>query len=446
MAKTRTRARGRASEPIDFDEGLPSRASGAEAYSRSTLSKRRGYDVEAEVGENHARGEAGARYRDAVDFDEGLPPRAEGLVKRDRSTRPSPEDEKDEDQVNRVVEKKARTVAKKSIEVPAVLTWDAVRSGALPKLGDPGMPESLAKDVPPELRFWKCASEADALLVREALVEAGLFTKESIREVNGEPRRVISEPVTKLFLPAPADESIAVVVPSRRRAVEKAAAYLAEGKEPVTLFGEDVVEAVGIETIVEKARTLRTDWLLAVKDSPEARKVIGKAFAIPNYADLVFATSADLLDPSSVEWVSGERTAEVLKFALADDRKINLLKAKKADANGDERIVFGVVLEPDEVDAQGDTISKEEIEQAAHRFLEDFGNLGLQHKEIVNGKLKLLESFIAPVDFEVDGSHVKAGTWLMKERVVDDALWKAVKAGKFTGFSIGGSAIRKPVT
>jgi DNA adenine methylase len=97
------------------------------------------------------------------------------------------------------------------------------------------------------------------------------------------------------------------------------------------------------------------------------------------------------------------------------------------------------------VDAQGDTISSEEIRQAAHKFMEDFGNLGLQHKTIVNGKLKLLESFIAPVDFDVDGESVKQGTWLMAERVVDDELWTAIRKGEITGFSIGGSAIRRKV-
>lgn len=43
----------------------------------------------------------------------------------------------------------------------------------------------------------------------------------------------------------------------------------------------------------------------------------------------------------------------------------------------DERYVLGIVLEPEVVDAQGDIYSAEEIRQAAHKFMEEFGGLGL---------------------------------------------------------------------
>lgn len=117
----------------------------------------------------------------------------------------------------------------------------------------------------------------------------------------------------------------------------------------------------------------------------------------------------------------------------------------KADAPpAEERYVFGVVLEPDVVDSQNDTYSAEEVRKAAHRFMEAHAQLGKQHSEIVTGKLKILESYVAPVDFAVGEQVIKAGTWLLAIRVVDDELWTAVKAGSFTGFSIGGTAIRQP--
>ena len=53
----------------------------------------------------------------------------------------------------------------------------------------------------------------------------------------------------------------------------------------------------------------------------------------------------------------------------------------------DERFVLGIVLEPEVVDAQGDVYSVEEIRGAAHRFMEEFGGLGLMHRLCVNGKL-----------------------------------------------------------
>jgi len=110
----------------------------------------------------------------------------------------------------------------------------------------------------------------------------------------------------------------------------------------------------------------------------------------------------------------------------------------------DERFVLGVVLEPEVVDAQGDIYSTEEIRNAAHRFMEDFQGLGLQHRDRVNGDVKILESYLAPEDLVVGETAIKKGTWLFGVRVLSDELWRMVKDGELTGFSIGGSARRKP--
>lgn len=119
---------------------------------------------------------------------------------------------------------------------------------------------------------------------------------------------------------------------------------------------------------------------------------------------------------------------------------------KAAPAGGDEQIVFGIVLEPDVVDAQNDIYTAESIRAAAERFMEVHGNMGLMHKGIINDKVQILESYLAPVDFTVGDTAIKKGTWLMSCRVADPELWAAVKGGSFTGFSIGGSAIRTPVS
>ena len=116
---------------------------------------------------------------------------------------------------------------------------------------------------------------------------------------------------------------------------------------------------------------------------------------------------------------------------------------KGVDPN-DERFVLGIVLEPEVVDAQGDIYSGEEIRRAAHRFMEEFGGLGLMHRLRVNGEVKVLESFLAPTDLEVGGVQVRKGTWLLAVRVLSDELWERVKGGDLTGFSIGGSARRVP--
>ncbi len=119
-------------------------------------------------------------------------------------------------------------------------------------------------------------------------------------------------------------------------------------------------------------------------------------------------------------------------------------KLLKGIAPSDERFVLGIVLEPEVVDAQGDIYSAEEIRAAAHRFMEEFGGLGLMHRLAVNDQVKVLECYLAPVDFELAGARVRKGTWLLGVRVLSDELWQQVKDGELTGFSIGGSARRVP--
>jgi DNA adenine methylase len=66
------------------------------------------------------------------------------------------------------------------------------------------------------------------------------------------------------------------------------------------------------------------------------------------------------------------------------------------------------------------------------------------HKQFINGDVSILESFIAPVSFTVGTTKVRKGTWLMALRVTSDKIWKQIKGGELTGFSIGGSAVRAP--
>jgi len=139
------------------------------------------------------------------------------------------------------------------------------------------------------------------------------------------------------------------------------------------------------------------------------------------------------------------------------------IKLHKLEAPAEERYVLGVVLEPDVIDATrvrehvvdgevvpasiGDTYSEEEVRKACHFWMENYAQIGLQHTRVIGGvpqryslapsQVRILECFLAPIDFELNGEMVKKGTWLLAVRVIDDALWEAVKRGELTGFSIG---------
>lgn len=119
--------------------------------------------------------------------------------------------------------------------------------------------------------------------------------------------------------------------------------------------------------------------------------------------------------------------------------KANTFIAKSED----EQFVLGPVLVPDTEDLQGDVVSADEIRQAAHRFMEWYQDIHLQHER--DTTLKVTESFVAPVDFQLGDYLVKAGTWLLGVHVTDPGIWQMVKDGRLRGFSIGGYAERVPV-
>jgi hypothetical protein len=97
---------------------------------------------------------------------------------------------------------------------------------------------------------------------------------------------------------------------------------------------------------------------------------------------------------------------------------------------GDERYVLGIVLEPETVDAQSDIYSAAEVRDAAHRFMQQYRNVGLMHQGLVNSQVKILESYVAPVSFQVDRAEVRKATWLLAVRIVADELWLQVKTGE----------------
>jgi DNA adenine methylase len=126
-----------------------------------------------------------------------------------------------------------------------------------------------------------------------------------------------------------------------------------------------------------------------------------------------------------------------------DEKKIvTKLFIPLTKAVADKRMITGVVLVPEQVDAHGDIYDADVIAKAAHDFLAGYnaGNeVALMHKDFKRD-FDLLESYVAPVDFALGDTSVKAGTWIITVRVNEDKIWDKVKKGEITGFSIGGKA------
>lgn len=116
---------------------------------------------------------------------------------------------------------------------------------------------------------------------------------------------------------------------------------------------------------------------------------------------------------------------------------LRLVKFKK-----EEREITGVVLEPDTFDAQKTIIKKSVIKKAASKFLANYNKktkLGVQHEDFTK-PFELYQSYIAPCNFVINGKVIKEGSWIIVLKVLDDEVWKKIKKGEITGFSIGGRA------
>ena len=233
---------------------------------------------------------------------------------------------------------------------------------------------------------------------------------------------------------------------------------------PGEWFDKDAV--IDLDDFVSTLKGIKGSFIAVLNDSPEnvaAFKKIGHIFRLKvneasgtggaKKASRLFCASFKVRKSDDIEPGNEYESINIQPDPLVDHddeggantmvfaKSIPIIKGTDPD---DERFVLGVVLEPDVVDAQGDVYSVDEVREAAHRFMEKFGGLGLMHRFRVNDQVKVLESYLAPADFRIGETQVRKGTWLLAVRILSDELWDQVKEGGLTGFSIGGSARRVP--
>jgi hypothetical protein len=194
------------------------------------------------------------------------------------------------------------------------------------------------------------------------------------------------------------------------------------------------------------------DKILAIKNSMVCRtsgQVEPKSFNKSHFID-----DLNFLDSNIESSIFSDLSKDIESDTSLDFRKFATSQTLKdgvelvghfisKSAEEEQRTVFGIVLEPETVDSQTDIYSEEEITKTAWNFMESFQQIGLQHSKMLEqGRVSILESYVAPCDFDVGGQTVKKGSWLLRVRVNDEEIWSSVKSGNLTGFSIGGSAVR----
>jgi 2'-5' RNA ligase len=137
------------------------------------------------------------------------------------------------------------------------------------------------------------------------------------------------------------------------------------------------------------------------------------------------------------------------------------IQINKALGDEEQRIVYGVVLDPYTVDAHNDWIPPAAIQKTAHGFMERGPVVGLHHTGVADAKV--VESFVE--EYPTKSDRVKAmrgephrayrrkygdewvhsGAWVIGVKL-SPTLWEAHKAGEIEAFSIGGVGVRTPTT
>jgi len=101
----------------------------------------------------------------------------------------------------------------------------------------------------------------------------------------------------------------------------------------------------------------------------------------------------------------------------------------------DKRLVYGEVYAPLYVDTDGESMTAEEIERMAHKFLASgrTSKIDIQHNQQESGA-QVVESFIAR---ENDPDGFVLGSWVLGVKIPEE-YWEAVKSGELNGFSFFG--------
>lgn len=347
-------------------------------------------------------------------------------------------------------------------QTPYVLDIDSVKKDWMPPLGVSALPKAIRKQVPAEYRYWEQRTNAKAKQARDAL-HAAIKAKEI--EIDFEaPYKRKTEKVSMLDAKFVLQEQTwrgpvqIRVGPSKTLwhlrldvgrpeliAIEMYLNPLDNDELAVRVIDDPHKESMEFEGDVKPSHYLNptkaTPSRIEILDSGDASvlalsdkflkvQVKGKTFK-----GLFVAERKDgdwLWSPSE----AAPKTKSEGEWQISYE--VPILKVDEA-----KREITGIVLEPEERDAQGEIIDEEVIAKAAHRFLARFNReteMGLMHKMFGEIGVELYESWTSKVKMELGGENIKKGSWLMTVHVLSDSVWKKVQSGEIAGFSIGGTA------
>ena len=209
---------------------------------------------------------------------------------------------------------------------------------------------------------------------------------------------------------------------------------------------EAIRQLAAVESNVEKGGpTVATVHQPGSDDEIKKKKDRMGALTAPPEADNVTnePESPDVKKKPKATPDSVTNTDGAAKVKKDESERVEVdLKVEIAKIDDEKKKIYGIVLEPDEVDTQGDTITADEIEKSAEGFMAKARTIGLRHMKIAKGVI-LTDSYVTQGETTLGKTKLKKGTWIIGVKVENDVIWKGVKAGEYNGFSVGGFGKRE---
>jgi len=137
-----------------------------------------------------------------------------------------------------------------------------------------------------------------------------------------------------------------------------------------------------------------------------------------------------------------ECEASAIKQANASVTQKDGVTMKFLKSREEKQILYGIIFEPDFVDAHDEFVEKDDIEEAAHGYMIRLQNekgsmIKLSHQIEIDKEADIVECYVAPVDFEMGDEKVKKGSWVVAIKIWNKDLWDATK-DEISGLSAGG--------
>jgi uracil-DNA glycosylase len=150
-----------------------------------------------------------------------------------------------------------------------------------------------------------------------------------------------------------------------------------------------------------------------------------------------------------------------LTDTISELRKTGCVTCRVIKTADEKQIVYGVVLDPYDIDLQTEWVPPAEIESTAHGFLKKSRIIGFEHIE--RAEAQIVESWVeiypSTADYEAAMENqphraykrefgddvIHSGTWVAGVQV-GDREWELHKQGKLNAFSVGGFSFKTKVT